>query len=247
MSGNIIKLLKNTPVIETNFAYASILENSIQFRILNIIDDIDYSATSSLRVGDIINLSSFGLELNDKPEFNSWLYNTPTTHKIKSISSTADPDVWRVVLYDGVRFTNDEKILLGSINTIDTIPVQSNIRSIINSNTIEISIGEDDILNKDLLIKVLTKSDVFNYPEVNNLTSNIQNTYVDNNLDDFYVASSGLPDYRILADDRKILISTPNISNPFSGVGGTTLLNTNKEHKFYLEKKYILPPLEMLD
>ena len=242
VSGNIIKLLKNTPVIETNFAYASILENSIQFRILNIIDDIDYSATSSLRVGDIINLSSFGLELNDKPEFNSWLYNIPTAHKIKSISSTANSDVWRVVLYDGVKFTNEEKILLGSTNTTNSTSVQSNIRSIINNNTIEISISGDDILNKDLLIKVLTKSDVFNYPEVNNLTSNIQNTYVDTNLDNFYVASSGLPDYRILADDRKILISTPNISNPFSGIGGTTLLNTNKEHKFYTgEKVYFTP------
>jgi hypothetical protein len=242
VSGNTIKLSKNTPVIETNFAYSSILENSIQLRILNIIDDIDYSATSSLRVGDIINLSSFGLELNDRPEFNSWVYNIPTTHKIKSISSTAEPDVWRIELYDGVKFTNEEKILFGSLNNTELIPVQANIRTIINTNTIEVSVSGSDIVNKDILIKILTKSDVFNYPEVNNITSNIQNTYVDNNLDNFYVASSGLPDYRILADDRKILISTPNISNPFSGVGGTTLLNTNKEHKFYTgEKVYFTP------
>jgi hypothetical protein len=46
---------------------------------------IDYSQTSSLRVGDKIQLSSFGNDLNDRKEFNFWNYNIPTTHKIKSI------------------------------------------------------------------------------------------------------------------------------------------------------------------
>ena len=36
--------------------------------------------------GDKIELSSFGIDLNDRKEFNFWTYNIPTTHKIKLIS-----------------------------------------------------------------------------------------------------------------------------------------------------------------
>jgi hypothetical protein len=85
VSGIIKDLNFGEELVEENFLYSYLDDGTkVEFRIINIIDNIDYSETSSLRVGDKIQLSSFGIDLNDRKEFNSWIYNIPSTHKIKS-------------------------------------------------------------------------------------------------------------------------------------------------------------------
>jgi hypothetical protein len=239
VTGNIIDLFKSDTLIENNFAYISILNQVVRLRIINIINDIDYSDTSSLRVDDIINLSSFGKELSDRPEFSSWIYNIPTTHKINLISSTAEENIWRLELLDSVKFTVDEAIVL--TDSLTNASFNTNVRRIINNKIIEVN-GGTEILNKDLLSKILTKSNVFNYPDANKLNSNIQNVYTDKENSSIYVASSGLPEYTIIANNRSVDISTIPNPDPFSGIGGTTLISTNIVHNFYTGEKIFFTP-----
>lgn len=75
-------------ILEDNVVYSFLDDQSeIRFRLINVIDDVDYSKTSNLRVGDKVALSSFGIDLSEDPKFNSWIYNVPTYHEIKTITS----------------------------------------------------------------------------------------------------------------------------------------------------------------
>jgi hypothetical protein len=99
VSGVIADLNFGEELVEENFLYSYLDDGTkVEFRLINIIDTIDYSQTSSLRVGDKIQLSSFGIDLNDRKEFNFWNYNIPSSHKIKSINGS------RLYFYDNLNF-----------------------------------------------------------------------------------------------------------------------------------------------
>lgn len=242
VSNLLTPLSKNDVILEDNFAFATIDDDTVYFRILNIIDSLDYSDTFGLRVGDKINLSSFGAELNDdNPYFNSWIYNIPTRHTIKNIIATSQPKVKRIELVDGVNFVKNEKVELYNSDDIDSIPIIGTIKSILDPNTIEIE-SVVEISDVNILSKIITKSNAINYPEINNVVSNIQNTYTDYSNEFLYITSSGIPDYTIFADNRKILLGTKNNPNINSGIGYTNIIDTNKEHKFYPGEKVFLIP-----
>jgi hypothetical protein len=94
------------------FSYIGVGNTSkVEFRVVNVIDSIDFSKTSNLRVGDSISLSGFGRDLFDEYEFNSWMYNLPTNHNIQVISQV-DSTKYRVQLFDKVYFYVGEEILL---------------------------------------------------------------------------------------------------------------------------------------
>lgn len=101
-------------LIEEKFAFSYIgvgNTSKVEFRVVNVIDTIDFSKTSNLRVGDSISLSGFGKDLFDEYEFNSWMYNLPTNHNIQVINQV-DSTKYRVQLFDKVYFYVGESILL---------------------------------------------------------------------------------------------------------------------------------------
>lgn len=235
-SGVLVDLEVNDSIIENNFAYVDYGVTSLQFRILNVIESVDYSNTFGMRVGDKINLSTFGSTLNDSPYFSKWIYNIPTEHKIKSISATSQPSRKRIEFFDSVPFIKNQKVKLFNSQNANSVEKTGTILTIIGNNTVEIQSNEN-ISNIDTVSKIIRKSNVLSYPQVNNLVSNIQNTYIDSTYENLYVASSGFPDYQVAADNRKILVSTPNNPNPNSGIANTTILVTNKVHKYYTGEK----------
>ena len=241
VDGNIIPFEFGDTLIENNFAYVNINEEIVYFRLINVIEDVDYSTTSGLREGDLINLSSFGLELGDKIEYKKWIYNIPTTHKIKSIIATAEDNIWNIELFDGGDFIRDQKILVIDDNLHNDIPSTAIVRNIISSNIIEV-VCDRNITGKNIISKTLTKTNFVNYPEISGLLSNIQNTYIDSTEENFYVSSSGIPDYQVFANDRKNIISTPINPTPFIGTGTTTILNTTRTHLFYTGEQIYLTP-----
>lgn len=239
VSGIQVDLSQNDVIIEPNFAYVNLDDEIVEFRVINVINDVDISNTSNLRVSDIISLSSFGANLSSSKKFTEWVYNIPTTHKIKNISSTSDPNTWRIELFDGVKFTVDEKI---NLITTDSTQLESTVKDVINNTTILVT-SQRNITNVIELSKLIVKATSQNYSEINSSASNIQNTYIDEKEEFMYVASSGLPDYTIFANDRRVLVSTP----PLTGTGNssgitTTVLNTNIVHWLYTgEKVYFTP------
>ncbi len=231
ITGIISDLEINDEVYEEKFVY-SYLNNGeiIKFRLINVIGEIDYENTSSLRVGDKINLSSFGIDLSDKPELNCWLYNLPTEHDIKFINQSNDTSGrgWTVTLYDSNRFYVGQSLIFYNTNDINDIPIKCTVRDIISDNIIEVN-STINIKNKNKLEKELIKaSSLQNYhSEITPFTIGVQNTYVDEDLNNFYVASLSLPNYEISTREQVIYTSTEN------GIGKTDTIITDKVHNFY--------------
>jgi len=233
VTGLTIDLEYGAEIFEEDFLYTYLDDGSkIEFRLINIIDSIDYEETSNLRSGDKIQLSSFGIDLNDRVEFNQWIYNLPTTHNIKSIDSQN-----KIYLYDSVNFLIGDKVILFNPDLIDDVPVEVSITGFgfnFYGYFIDVNGGEGNILNKTKLKKSISKADSNQnyFPNISIYPTGVQNTYVDYNYDNFYVASSGLPDYKIYSKDRKVFVS--------AGIGVSILNCPN--HNFYTgEKIYYYP------
>jgi hypothetical protein len=235
VSGVIADLNFAEELVEENFLY-SYLDNGskVEFRLINVIDTIDYSQTSSLRVGDKIQLSEFGTDLNDRKEFNFWNYNIPTTHKIKSTSGN------RIYFYDKLTFIiGDQFNLLNPDDSPDKFLTATVIDyGFDNTNDYYIDIDKTPISKKTEIKKIIKKADSYlNYfPSIVNLPTGVQNTYVDYNFDNFYVTSSGLPNDTIYATDRKTNVTKTTNLNWINDVGITSVLNC-PNHNFYTGEK----------
>ena len=233
VSGIVADLNFGEELIEENFLYSYLDDGSkVEFKLINVIDTIDYSETSSLRVGDKIQLSSFGTDLNDRKEFNFWNYNIPTSHKIKLIVGN------RIYFYDILTLIVGDKFnLLNSSDENDNILSATvkdygfnDIGYYVDIEELNLNIG-----TKTEIKKIIKKANsALNYfPSIANLPTGVQNTYVDYDFDNFYVTSSGLPNNTIYATDRKTYVS--------AGIGLTNILNC-PNHNFYTgEKIYYIP------
>jgi hypothetical protein len=233
VSGVIADLNFGEELVEENFLYSYLDdETKVEFRLINIIDTIDYSQTSSLRVGDKIQLSKFGTDLNDRNEFNFWNYNIPTTHKIKSISNN------RIYFYDKLTFIPGDKFnLLNPDNENDIVGIATVKSYGSNNNGYYIDIQEQnlDISTKTEIKKIIKKaSSYLNYfPSISILPTGVQNTYIDYDFNNFYVTSSGLPNDIIYSKDRKVAVT--------AGAGNTNILNC-PNHNFYTGEKIYYSP-----
>jgi hypothetical protein len=215
----------NTEIIEENFATSFIgsgTTSPINFRIINVIDTIDSSKTSNMRVGDMIKLAGFGKDLSGKVEFNNWIYNIPTYHNIRSIDKVSTI-LYRITLYDEVYFYLNENILLfdenNNILPASIISIEysnSIIKKYSNIILVQLDASSYDV-NKAVAIrrKINKANHNINYfPNINKIPTGIQNTYTNTNGNLMYVTSTGLPNYTIFATDNKSIVTT-------SGTGKT--------------------------
>ena len=208
-------------LIEEKFAFSYVgvgNTSKVEFRVINVIDNIDFSKTSNLRVGDTISLSGFGKDLYNKYEFNSWIYNLPTNHNIRIISQV-DATKYRINLFDKVYFYQNETILLvdslGNTIEADIISVEYSTSDLIKkySNRILIQIlnpGPFNVLNFTIVRKKIYKSNHHSnyFQNLDSIPSGVQNTYIDSDEKYFYVTSTGLPNYTIFSTDTKKNVST---------------------------------------
>jgi len=232
VSGVITNLNFGEELVEENFLYSYLDDGTkVEFRLINVIDTIDYSETSSLRIGDKIQLSSFGNDLNDRKEFNFWNYNIPTTHKIKSIANN------RIYFYDKLTFIVGDKFNLLNPNDENDNLLSATVKDYgFNDNGYYVDIDETlNISSKTEIKKIIKKANsaLDYFPSIVDLPTGVQNTYVDYDFSNFYVTSSGLPNDKIYATDRKTKVT--------AGVGNTNILNC-PNHKFYTGEKIYYSP-----
>lgn len=208
-------------LVEEKFAFSYVgvgNTSKINFRVINVIDDIDFSKTSNLRVGDTISLSGFGRDLFDEYEFNSWIYNLPTNHNINIISQV-DSTKYRIELFDKIYFYNGEPILLvnssGDTLEVKIISIEYSASDIIKKYSKKVLIqvlnsGSFDILKSTAIRKRIYKANHYNdyFDNLSNIPTGVQNTYIDAEEKYFYVTSSGLPNYTIFSTDNKKSLST---------------------------------------
>ena len=126
----------NSSIVEDKFAYSYIgfgQTSRVDFLLTNVVDSIDFSQTSNLKVDDVISLSGFGKDLRDFREFNSWFYNIPTDHTIEKVSQV-DSNKYRINLLDAIIFYVGEPVTLSddqnnfSLGTIVDIVYQQLLR-----------------------------------------------------------------------------------------------------------------------
>ena len=240
VSGIIFDLNFGDEIYEERFVYVYLDDNSkLEFRLINVIGEINYESSSNLRVGDKIKLSSFGRNLNDKPEFNSWIYNLPTSHDIETIniSGNSTGTIWTIKLFDNIKFYIGEKIELKNTEDPNDIIRTAKVVSVFSNNTFEVE-SSFNISSKNKLHKIIETGESQN-PNLVNISSipiGAQSTYIDENNEYFYVTSSGIPNYK--------LYSTPQIIDCTAGpgVGVTDTLNTQSFHRFYTGEKIYFTP-----
>jgi hypothetical protein len=239
VSGVIFDLDFGDEIYEENFVYVFQEDGTkLEFRLINVIGEIDYNTSSNLRVGDKIKLSSFGTNLNDKPEFNSWIYNLPTSHNIRLVqeSGNSTGTIWTITLFDNVKFYVGEKIELANTNDENDLIRTAKVVSIFSENIIEVE-TPFNIESKNVLHRIIETGETeSNLVNVSKIPIGVQNTYIDENNEYFYVTSSGIPNYK--------LYSKPQIinCNAGPGIGVTDTLNTQEFHRFYTgEKIYFYP------
>jgi hypothetical protein len=246
---NVTKFLDfGLDLIEEKFAFSYVgvgNTSKVQFRVINVIDNIDFSKTSNLRVGDNISLSGFGRDLYDSYEFNSWIYNIPTNHSIKNISQI-DATKFRINLFDKIYFYQNEIVLLidSSGNKIEAeiISVEYSTSDLIKkySNRVLVQVinsGSFNVLNSKIVRKKIYKSNHYSnyFPNLENIPAGVQNTYIDSDEKYFYVTSSGLPNYTIFSTDNKKIVSTT------VGTSTTDTFNVSNHNLFSGELVYYLP------
>jgi hypothetical protein len=165
-------------VIEDNLLQIILDDTStIKFRLINVISNFDYSNTNTIKVNDMIFLSSFGENFSNIPGFASWIYNYPTYHEIEPTSSNF------IAIKDSVSFVIGEVIELLDSNdnsiTTEVIRIKSKNEIEVASNS-----GQDKIKIKKTIMKSNLNSKI---------CANIQNTYFNESKKSIVVASSGLP------------------------------------------------------
>ena len=201
------------------FAYAGFGQTSLlQMRLVNVIDNVDTSETTNMEVGDSMKLYSFGFDLQDDPKFNSWIYNVPSTHNLIS-SQQVNVNSYRLRLYDSVVFYIGEELTLSddlgsSVSvTVKNIEYDSaNVQKKLSNRIVVQTNGVAPALPTKIQKKISKSSHNSNYfVGANAFPVGIQNSYLDNNEEFFYVASSGLPNYPIFATDNKIFVKTSTV------------------------------------
>jgi hypothetical protein len=205
-------------VVEKKFAYSYIgfgNTSKVDFRIINVIDNIDFSSTSNLRVGDKIKLSGFGKDLNSYSQFNSWIYNIPTKHKIKS-TQQINSNQYRFELFDKIKIQLSQVIEISDIydnkysGTVTDIETSGSDLTNTNQIIVQIVINGFNPDEAYSIKKLIKKSEHINpsYVDLSDIPAGVQNTYLDKNGDYFYVTATGLPNYSIFATDNKKTVST---------------------------------------
>lgn len=189
-SSELQEIKENDELIQNNLVNVDIDEtNTISFRLLNVIEDFDFSKSYASKVDDKLFITNFGDNYSDRPEFNSWLYNYSTYHDIESIDSSGF-----IVLYDNIKFRPNEQIKLIDSNEIE---YSTFVQDVVSSNQIQVDSIFGNI-NIKKVKRLIEKSDV-NLKEC----AYIQHSYWNDTNKSIVVASSGLPRYSNLDDYNK--------------------------------------------
>ena len=236
----------NSSIVEDKFAYSYIgfgQTSRVDFLLTNVVDDINFSRTSNLKVDDVISLSGFGKDLRDFREFNSWIYNIPTDHAIESIGQV-DSNKFRVKLLDSIIFyigqpvsLSDNQSRTSSGTIVDIVyPPTSETRKYSQEVVIQITNENYPIADSISLSKRILKGSHYlsNFDYISKIPTGVQNTYITPDEKDFYVTSTGVPNYQIFASDTRKSLTVAGIN--------TSEIISSPNHGFYDgENVYFVP------
>ena len=221
VTGISTSLVFGADILENKLAYAYAgygQTSKLEFRLVNVIDQVDTTKSTNMQLGDSLKLLSFGKDMAESAKFNNWIYNIPSSHSISALNQV-NVNTYRINLYDSCVFYIDEILNLkndvgDSVSvTIKQIEYDSTNVAQIYSNTIVVQTTGTVPVNASTITKTVTKaSHNSNYfTEVSNFPVGVQNSYLDKDEKYLYVASSGLPNYPIFATDNKVWVKSSSV------------------------------------
>ena len=219
------------------YSYIENITTPIKFRVINVIDKVNFSKSSGLKIGDKISLSTFGKNLSNNIKFTNWVYNIPTYHNIDNIDLIGS-NTYRITLKDDVAFYVNETIFIEDGIDIEAtvIEVEDGYYRGIKNKIIVQSSSSLNISNILRIKKKLNKTSSDYFTDSNSIVGAIQNTYIDEEEKYSYINTSGLPNYKFTSTDTKTIISKV-------GTSTTSILNA-PEHNFLTgDKIYYSPSL----
>jgi hypothetical protein len=188
---------RGTKLETLDYAYAKDrFGNEVRVKITGVISSLDYDSekTYYYREDDEIQLVSLG-KLGNTPKHNEWVFNITPTYDVVSITQLTNKingaARFRLVTKDENIFTVGDPAIIKS-NT--GVVLDAFVISVSDKNTIDINLTVDvDKTLKYTITKDISKVNCINYSELNTVSSDIQNVYIDK--DDVYVTSPSLPNY----------------------------------------------------
>lgn len=148
------------------------------------------------RKGDIGRIKTLGIG-DTGFKAVSWLTNNRSVYTVNSISVADLSDNSYIV-----NLNNPHYVYVGDVVEIernDGLIVNSRIGSLINDRSLKIFADSTlDISRTYILRRNIERPAADYYQGLDNLTSNVQGVYKDNSDDSFLIASSSLPNYKIL-------------------------------------------------
>jgi hypothetical protein len=207
------------------YGYSGIgTENVVKVRITGVLSDLEIPPdTKYYTDGNKIQLKTLGKDIEDV-RANNWIFNIATTYYIDTLTIVDSSNFsYRITTFD------NHNLFVGDIIKLfftDSIEVNSSVSEILNEKSFIITgQGQLNVSRKDKFQKLIKKSNFLNFPSSSIYSTDVQNTYQDQN-GSFYVTSSSLPSY------LNESLTVKNKSVTFSGTFiGTDLIVGN--HGFY--------------
>jgi len=187
------QIISGTSVRYDTYAYGySPSQEIIKLRITGVLSTIKFIDENYLyKPGENINIETLGTNSN-KLELNTWKFNIPLIYNIDSFLLKDQTNLlYEIKTIDEHIFSVGDNVSLISSSNQKT---SGEILSILNNNTVIVSLNEILTENFYKIRKEISKVNFFGKPELNIYNANIQNTFIDYEKNS-YVLSPSLPSY----------------------------------------------------
>lgn len=207
-SGVSLKIEDSTAIYVNSFAYGRSIKNQdeiIKIRINSVINDLSIETLKSDNIFNVddykISIKTLGTDPIDAVS-NNWIFN---------ISPTYEDISWENISNTNVRITTKSKNIIKVKDLVEVISSQSNnsftceVSSVINDTTFIITKSQENVFSSLYRYNIrrnLVKVDSTNYPELNDILSDVQNVY--KRGDSTYVTSNSIPSGNLDCSDLSI-------------------------------------------
>jgi hypothetical protein len=197
------EILAESIVFTDAYAYgfsSKNLNEKVKVRITGVLSNfIQNENTYLYEKGNKIRVQSLGKKSTNKKD-NDWVYNIPTSYRIKNIIlKDSQTGIYEMELYDKHNFHRSDTFYFNEDPSLQCYATK-----IISNTKINVQFVKNDItitdtsltqiVNKYILNKTISKTNLLGNPELNKYSTNIQTSYLDKE-DNLYVVSSSLPSY----------------------------------------------------
>jgi len=176
------------------YGYSGIgTENVVKVRVTGVLSDLQIDQNTKYHTeGSKIQVKTLGKDVNDI-KANNWIFNIATTYNINKLELVDSSNFsYRITTFDNHSlFVGNEVKLIFT----DGIEIFSSVSEVLNTKSFVVTgQGQLNVSRKDKVQKLIQKTDALNFPSANIYSTDIQNTYQDQD-GSIYVASSSLPSY----------------------------------------------------